>query len=229
MRQQSVIISLRKILYIITILFLLLILADLMVLMFKFGLGRDHVLGFVPLFDFDRERSIPVLFTTALFVYASFYMFILATLKEQVFRIRWRLLGLIFVFCAIDEFCSIHERFSYPMQQLFNTSGIFYFGWVIPYSIIGLLLLIFFLPLFASLSLEINRWLAGAFLVFFTGAVGIEMLGGYWYEQNGQTIDLIYSIFVFFEESFEMLGLLILLRGLHKYLNMKKTTLTLTL
>ena len=83
--------------------------------------------------------------------------------------------------------------------------------------------LIIFLAVFYSRFLfklpkatRISFIIAG--LIYITGLLGIEMLGGYYYELHAGE-SLTYSLITTLEESLEMLGLILFIRALLDYLS----------
>ncbi|MBO3116498.1 hypothetical protein J4050_07050 [Winogradskyella sp. DF17] len=114
-------------------------------------------------------------------------------------------MGLFFYFLAVDEILRIHEHLNVPMRNLFDTSGVFYFAWVIPYSIIILLLGIYFYKFLLSLPVRTKVLFGLSLVVFVSGAIGIELLEGQQAEDYGMdntTFFILYTI----EESLEMIG-----------------------
>jgi len=54
--------------------------------------------------------------------------------------VLWAILAAIFLFFSIDEISSIHESLTAPVREIFNTSGLLFFAWVIPYGIFSMLI-----------------------------------------------------------------------------------------
>lgn len=59
---------------------------------------------------------------------------------------QWAGLSLGYAFLGIDEFVEIHERIGTFVQKTLNTTGVFYFAWIIPYAIIALAVIALYLP-----------------------------------------------------------------------------------
>ena len=55
-------------------------------------------------------------------------------------------------------------------------------------------------------------------IIYLTGLLGIEMVGGYYHELHGKE-NLTYSLISTLEESLEMLGLILFIRALLDYLS----------
>lgn len=99
----------------------------------------------VSLFHFDSERNVPTVFSTILLLISAGLLVIIArSRKNKRFYYRWGTLACIFVFLAMDEAFSIHETLIPIFRGLLNTSGVFSFAWVIPYSIVLLFLVLLY-------------------------------------------------------------------------------------
>lgn len=107
---------------------------------------------------------------------------------------------------SFDEAAQIHEKFSFPVQQMLNTSGAFFFAWVIPGLVFVGLFAITFLGFLRALPLKIAAMmvLGGAFYVF--GAIGMEMVGSMAVTTQDWG-DWAYILAVTVEEACEMFGL----------------------
>jgi len=101
----------------------------------KFVLGYEHLLGFVRLFSVDREGNIPTLYSCFALLFCSSMLFLIASIKKRAgerYALHWRVLSIIFLYLSIDEAVSIHEEAINPVRNALNTSGMFYYAWVIP-------------------------------------------------------------------------------------------------
>jgi hypothetical protein len=187
-------------------------------------LGHDHVYGLVPLFDFGQERNLPTLFSTCLFLISGslFFAVVVASWRSGERCTAWLFLSIVFCFLALDEFSSLHERLTGPVREALNTSGFFYFAWVVPYGVGAGLIAILVLPTFVRLGHGLTFWFALAALIFLAGAVGFEMLGGMYYHGIDDRLDLWYALIRTLEETCELAGLVVLVYALlllleHKY------------
>lgn len=207
-----------------------LLIANLAIIYLRFSKGFQHLKGFSHGFYFDAEANFPSLYSALAILFSALLLWLiggLRTEKESRRAFYWKFLSIVFVLLAMDEFGSLHEYMIEPMRGLMNESpldsGYLYFAWFIPYTIvvliIGMLLFRFFFGLPSP-----TRWsfiIAGT--VFMAGAVGMEMLGGkYWAEQGwaidgSDETDLQYALIVTVEELLEMLGIVIFIFALSKY------------
>ena len=87
-----------------------------------------------PWFDVDNERNVPTAYNGFLWA-ASAYMLVLLAVREQRFgqRLRWGLLGILFLYFGFDELLVLHERLAEPIRDFLSISdtSIFYHAWII--------------------------------------------------------------------------------------------------
>ena len=182
----------------------------------------DHpwVFGLVPLFDLDEERNIPTFFEAAsLLICAGLLALIgFAYRKKPGISARtptyWLGLALIFTFLAFDEAAKIHELSIGPVREALDTSGIFYFAWVIPYAVFLLVFGAAYFRFWLNLPPR-TRWLfllAGA--IFVTGAFGLELLGGQTFERLEEQKNVTYAAITTVEEIMEISGIILFLYAL---------------
>jgi len=125
---------------------------------------------------------------------------------------HWRGLALLLLFAAIDETAQIHEN----LFSSGDSSGRWYL-WILLYvgvlALIGLAYVRFFFRLPRSV-----RWgwvIAAA--VYLGGAVGVELLDGYYAEAVG-TDNLVYRMIAVVSEAMEMFGVVLFLHAQLSYL-----------
>ncbi len=205
--------------------FLLLLVAGLVLancagLLSTYYFGHDYLRGLVPLFNLDNEKNIPTLFSTLLILLCALLLLLVSLIhrRRQQAAGNWLLLAAIFLFLGIDEFCSLHERLITPSRELFTASGAFYFAWIIPYGI-GVVLLALILGRFIlALPAHPRRLMLVSASVYLSGAIGLEMVGGWYFENHDDQFDLAYGIITTLEESLEMVGLVIFVYALLGYI-----------
>jgi len=187
----------------------------------RFITGDDRLHGFVYMFSLGAEMNVPAF-------YATFSLLFVALLLAAVgWTSRgdadgnapyWLGLSAIFVFLSSDEMLAIHERLSDPVRGVLGTSGLLFYAWVIPYG----LALVVLAPLGVRFLMRLPRQTATTFvwggIVFVAGAVGAEMLGG-WYSELHGNAHPVYVAIQTIEEVFEMLGVLIFVSGLLTYID----------
>jgi len=179
-----------------------------------YTIGPQNVLvrRIYDLFFPDAEWNIPTLFSTCLFLINAALFAILWKAKQVAGEVQriWLVLSGIFVFLSIDEFVALHEMLIDPLRKLFDASGFFYYTWIIPYGIAVVLLALIMIPIWWRMEKMIRFWFALSAVVYLSGAIGVEMIGGKYYEMMRMNKDLGYVFISTFEESLEMAGLIIL-------------------
>ena len=137
-------------------------------------------------------------------------------------RMFWRWIGLsvLFTYASIDEAVMLHELMDRPVREYFGTSGFLAIAWIIPGSFIALIIGISYMTFLRSLSLKIATLFVVGGEVFLSGAILMEIPGGYLYEKYGfSSWHYIASYAV--EETLEMLGVVIFLYGLLCFIDEK--------
>lgn len=176
---------------------------------------------FKQMFDVNREQNFPTLYSSLALLFSSILFAMIGIVKTQnqdYYRWYWKGLSFIFLYLSLDELLSFHERFNKPISN----SGVFhfiYFTWVIP----AFFAVVMFLFIFYKFFLHLPRYMKRSFLIalflFLTGIFLIETVSGYYMHGNllkKQTI--IYSLMTIVEESFEMLGVVVLIHALITYI-----------
>lgn len=184
-------------------------------LILEHGLGYDYLWGAVPFFDLDHERSAGNFFSACLLLLNSVLFWIAWKLKSGTGEVSrpWALLSALFCFLAIDELSFIHERLTEPVRSVLDTSGLFYFAWIIPYGVGVAILSVWMLPVLRKIDPVIRKWFLLAAALYLGGAIGMEMLGGRHSEAVGET-GVVWGLLTAAEESLEMAGLITLVYAL---------------
>jgi hypothetical protein len=182
---------------------------DALLLFIKFGLGHDSVYGITYLFDLDTEQNIPTLFSTLDLVLAAGLLW--AHYRESRASLRtdaiyWLGLSIIFVLLAVDEFASLHERLTKPVQQLLNTSGALSYAWVIPYSVLVLAFAALYFRFWWRLPTRSRIVVFLSAACYVGGALGMELVGAKLDSLYGLGSALI-GVEAIVEEGLEMSGI----------------------
>jgi hypothetical protein len=170
-------------------------------------------------FNFDQEGNFPSIYSALILGFCSYLLAVIATFKKASkakYSQYWKALSYIFLFLAIDEACSIHELLIPILRSAFNTEGLLYFPWVIPAFFLVIIFLIVFRKFIFSLPFGTKALFIGAGTVYITGALGMELIGGYIADNYGY--NTIYGIASTIEELLEMLGVVIFVYGLLSYI-----------
>lgn len=185
----------------------------------KFVTGHDTAKGFIPLFHVATEGNVFTYFSALLLLLAAgLFAWIgrAARFRGRPFARHWTALAAIVLLFSVDDATAVHERLIVPVRELLEVGGLLYFAWVIPGALFVLAVAAVFFRFVAHLPRSTRRHLVVGAALFFGGALGMELLGGLHYESYGdQTIT--YSVLTTVEESMELAGVLVLLRGLLRH------------
>lgn len=221
--------------------FLLLLICYAVVVVFRLQAG-DHQLLIDPLFDFDREGNFPSWFNSVLFVLAAAASFIngrFAHRHDPRQAARWLALAAVMMFLSVDELVAFHEL----LGQFKALRGTFYFSWMMVFGPLAAALGLWFIPFLLRLPRTIALPLAFSGVVFLTGAIGFEILGGKIVESITHVPSSevtpeqwaivartpLYLLEVALEESFEQCGLIIYIYAALRYLSVANATMSVRL
>lgn len=140
--------------------------------------------------------------------------------QPRPFARQWSILALVFLALSLDETAMLHERTIVPMRQVFNLSGPFFYGWVVLAIPLLLAFGLWYFRFFLRLPRGFRWQLILAAAVYLSGALGVEMVEG-WYDETQGGIgesDLTFSLLVAVEETCEMIGVLVLIHALLGYI-----------
>lgn len=176
----------------------------------------------VKFFYVELELNAPAFFSTLLLLFASLLLAIITVLKKKQtasFVLYWSILSIGFLFMAFDEIAAVHERLIEPMQAILGEQnlGVFYFAWVVPAVALVVCLGIFFLRFLINLPVKTRWTFLIAATMYLGGAVGLEMVEGWYSEINGRET-LLYITLTTLEETLEMVGTIVFIWALLGYI-----------
>jgi hypothetical protein len=172
-------------------------------------------------FNLDEEATFPAFFSSVLLLLSSILLFVISTQKQgEKYHRRWQVLGLVFLFLCLDEIISIHEEVGVEVQlRLLNQRGFgdlhgfFYYSWVIPYAVFFLAVALYFFKFVLSLPPKIRNLFILAGCIYVLGALGCELIGGFYIKNYPRNYSMI-GLYVVIEEIFEMVGITIFVYAL---------------
>ncbi len=178
--------------------------------------GFDHQRGFRPLVDMSRECNLPSFYSGALILTNAVA---LAAVSWRLWKerragwISWGFLAAVFVYLSIDETVGFHEHLSGGTREALGiTGGPFYFAWVLPGMAFALIVFLLSLRFLRQLDPMSRLRVMGAGAIYLSGAVGLEMLGGWrWRVIGGDISDALYILLFTFEETLEIAGMSLML------------------
>jgi uncharacterized BrkB/YihY/UPF0761 family membrane protein len=219
----------KKIVIILGTIIILLVLASIVGLVSKYYLDLPNIFGLFQLFNLDREKNIPTYFSSVLLLLAASLLYFIAIANKKQGEhdyLYWIGLAAVFVFLSIDEFTVLHERLITPIKTRLNTSGLLHFAWVIPGGGFVVIMMLIYRRFTLNLPKRIKRMTIIAGLIYVAGAIGVEMIGGYYRELHEQR-DITYEFITTCEESMEMIGIMIFVYALMSYIDLRLSNLTL--
>ncbi|MBW4681898.1 MAG: hypothetical protein KME19_17540 [Microcoleus vaginatus WJT46-NPBG5] len=219
--QFTLSVSPKKITKILTSIVIFFTVAGVAVQVAKYGFNYRE--DWLKLFNLDKELNYPAWYASFTLIFCSLLLTTIASAKkiegDRYFR-HWKALSIIFLIFSLDEAISIHEILIIPdLRRFLNLGGIFYYVWVIPAIVfVGLVGLAYY-KFIKHLPKQtmILFLLAGG--LYIGGALGMEMIGGYYTDFYGKN-NLTYALITCLEEVLEMAGIVVFIYGLLDYMRL---------
>lgn len=158
-------------------------------------------------FGFDHEWNVPTWFSVLLLVQAS--LLCLMSHRRGSARFFWGLLAVVFVVLSADELTSLHEKLIVPVRESLGVSGLLHFAWIIPGALFVLILAALGANWLRSLPDRTRRGFMVAAVMYLSGVLLLEAVGGWYYASDPARFDTVYWLITTVEESLEMLGLIV--------------------
>jgi hypothetical protein len=174
---------------------------------------------FIKLFDFNLEANLPTYFSSLILLLNGVLLALIGCRYRAIGMKFWHWYGMaiIFIFLSLDEMIQIHEQLRGPMEALFNTSGILYFAWFIPYILATIIVAVAYFKFLMRLPKPILKLFILAAVLFISGAVVMEALSGMHAEVHGEN-NIEYALIYTVEELLEMSGSVVFLYALITYI-----------
>jgi len=156
--------------------------------------------------DADQEASLPTWWGILLLLLCALASALaaLAEAAPRERRYRWSLAA-IFLLLSADEQAMAHEHLIVPLRDRFGLGGILFYAWVVPALVAVAVLTLIYARFVLRRPPPIRNLLILSAAIFLSGALGLEMLGGWWTENRSDT-ELAYQMITSVEESLEYLG-----------------------
>lgn len=165
-----------------------------------------------PPVDLDSDSNLSTWYGSGLHLINAMLFGMLAASASGRDRARWAALGVMVLLVSADEIATVHERVGLMLGWALDTSGVLTFAWVIPAAILVTVGAFAFTGFLVRQPAPARLLLVGAG-VFLAGAMGVEMVTAWWFDQYGFT-GVGYHVLVGVEETLEMTGCLVAMRGL---------------
>lgn len=184
-------------------------------MLLRFVLGYDYVFGLIDTFNMNYENNVPTFFSAFLLLLAAVLLAVQAGIETSSRpSAYWRWLSVIFVFLAVDEDASLHELLIDPMRTALPLEGPLLFAWVIPYGVLLAALAVMYARFLWTLPPRTRRWFFLAGALYVGGAMGYELVAGWYLTRHAGAEDLAYYLLVGVEESLEMTGVVVFIYAL---------------
>jgi hypothetical protein len=190
-----------------------------------YGFERDHVFGLRELFDVDRERNVPAIFSICILLIASAILAVIASRQKPGARpsaLKWAGLSVVFLYLAADEGIEIHEKVGHFTSNLIGAGDLAYYAWLIPYAIFGLIFFLMYRRFLWELPRDTRKGFLIAAALFVGGAFGTEFLAGIYVYFFRTEETLGYDLLSALEEALEMAGVIYLIYTLTRYMSRQR-------
>jgi len=171
--------------------------------------------AFSNLFNLNAENTVPAWFSSVLLLTVAIYAYLIAqqdTAHTRKHRRLWLLLAVLFVVLSMDETVSLHEMIGGIVAKHGGEgTGLLRFAWVVPGLAFCVLVGGLFIPFVRDLAPGVRGQVVAAGLIYVSGALGMEMIGGAVYSRSGHSP--LYSALTVLEETLEMCGAVLCIRG----------------
>ncbi|MGI9516123.1 MAG: hypothetical protein ACR2NP_03680 [Pirellulaceae bacterium] len=183
------------------------------------GIDRQsQIVLFLRYFDFNDEGTVANWYNTLLLAFACWqaaHAWLASGNSEGRRQLGWIGVALVFFYMSLDENLGIHESQSEELREFFDVGGLLYWAWVIPGAIIALAVAAFFAPFVWKLPHRTRFLIILSGIVYVSGAIGCEMIGGYFYEQAGPGV--VSDLASIMEEVMEMSALILFVFAVQEY------------
>lgn len=165
--------------------------------------------GLLTHLSLSYEGNVPTWFSSSVLLLCAIAAGAIADLPTSARPRSWGVVTAAFVWASLDEAAELHEN----LGGLFGTGGALYFDWVISAAVLLLALALALWPWLRDLPRATRRRMILASLVYFGGALVMELPLGWWTDRVGQD-SLGYAMIDWVEEKMEMGGAVLMLRAL---------------
>jgi len=188
------------------------------------GIGVEP---FITLFSVTVEQNVPTWYASGLLLIAAVVAGAvgkLAPREPRGLRRGWFVLATLLAALSLDDTAGLHERFGDVGADLTNgasAGGLLHFTWVVPGFLGACLIVLAVVQLTRRLRTHARRQLTFGIALFLGGALGLEMISGVVLEAVGD--GLAYALVTGLEELLEMLGVVVILRGMLQLVEVRRT------
>jgi hypothetical protein len=188
----------------------------------KYIFNHSTVFGLVPFFDLGNEKNLPTFFQMVILFIASALLFICSRISQNHKGLKkgyWIVLSIGFFYMGIDEWFALHEKTNLFVRDLIKARFMdaIHFPWVILGLVVVAVSVLFFYGFLTKLDLKTRKFFIIAAVLYIGGSIGFEMIGGFYIDKVGAE-NLVYALLTACEETLEMVGVVMMIKGLLRYL-----------
>jgi hypothetical protein len=181
--------------------------------------GVTRSFGFVFQFAPDEEGNLATWYaSTLLLTCAALFGAVAWRAAGQRYRRHWAGLAVLLAFMSADESAQMHEMLIAPIRAVWNTGGVFHFAWVIPGIAFVACVALACAGFLRDLPPRTRRLFLAAAAVYLGGALGVEMIDGYYASRWGAAT-FQYGLLTSLEEGLELAGAVLLAYALADHLH----------
>ncbi len=182
--------------------------------------------GLVYLFDASEESNVPTFFSSFVLTLAGGLLLMIYLVSKQYaqkYIYHWLLLSCIFIFLAVDETISIHEKFNKIGHYIkAGAEGYLKYPWILPYGLFVLVAGGMFAKFVFALPKKSRNLFIGSAIIYITATIGFEIIEGHVIAHFG--VKSYYYLICALEEFLEMTGIIIFIYGLLDYVTFFKSS-----
>lgn len=189
---------------------------------FRTPVKSHAVKAFDHFFNVNEEANFPTFFSVFLLLFAAgilYFLYKTTSNENKKDKKFWFSLSLIFVYLCFDEAAQIHERLTLISRNYIKNdlSGYLHWTWVIPYTVLTVIVGLYFLKFVLRLPKKTRNLFFIAAFIYVFGAVALEMIEGHCgvvFGPNHYSLIVCYTA----QEIMEMVGITIFIYALLDYI-----------
>lgn len=178
--------------------------AGLVVELLHVGSHSEPIELLVRMLSLSYEQNLPTWYASSLLFSCGLALAAItrdARARRLPHRGRWAVLAAGFFYMSVDEAVELHEH----LGGHFGGEGLLYFDWVIPASVVVLVVGAAYWPFLRALPARRRRQFLLAGALYVGGAVAFELPLGWWTERAGEE-NVVYALIDWGEELLELVG-----------------------
>jgi len=174
---------------------------------YVFQFGTETILKDLGQIALDTENCLGSYYSSVLMIIAALLMTVTGqSCGNSRRRVQWYVLAVVFVLMSVDESASFHEGLISPLRPFFSFSSYLHYAWIVPGAAFVLLFGLAYIPFVFALKPEMRIRIIASGMLFVTGALGMEAIGGHFFHIGGVGNPYYIASFLI-EETLEIAGL----------------------